>query len=133
FSARHEFPSEWYRFLHPAGAADDQVLAIDLGADRFPYFAQGHVLTVDNIQLFARVTTANGYTAVLTDKNALAVNFTLNSGNNYFAMPDPGNLVSSFALGDVTLKMHNANVQDYKSLPETDLEDLIVLVTYHLK
>ncbi|HMF97953.1 MAG TPA: hypothetical protein VKE96_26820, partial [Vicinamibacterales bacterium] len=133
FSARHEFPSEWYRFFHPASAADDQVLSMDIGADRFPFFAQGHALVVDNIQLFARVTTASDYTAVLTDKNALAVNFTFNAANNYFAMPDQNNPVDAFALGDVSLRVRKASAQDYKSLPETDLEDVIVLVSYHLK
>ena len=89
FSARHEFPSEWYRFFHPASAADDQLLSMQVGADRFPFFAQGRTLVVDNVQIFARLTAANDYTAVLTDKNALAVNFSINAGNNYFAAPDP--------------------------------------------
>ena len=85
------------------------------------------------IQLFARVTAANDYTAVLTDRNALAVNFSLNAGNNYFAMPDQNNPVNTFTLGDVSLKMRKAAAQDYKSLHEVDVEDVIVLVTYHLK
>ena len=133
FSARHEFPSEWYRFFHPAGAADDQVLVMQVGADRFPFFAQGRTLVVDAIPVFARVNAANDYTAVLTDKNALAVNFSLNAGYHYFAAPDPNNPVSTFALGDVSLKMRKAAAQDYKTLPETEIEDLILLVAYHLK
>lgn len=43
------------------------------------------------VQIFARLTAANDYTAVLTDKNALAVNFSINAGNSYFAAPDPNN------------------------------------------
>ncbi|GGF50197.1 hypothetical protein GCM10011611_65750 [Aliidongia dinghuensis] len=38
FSARHDFPSQWYAFLN-AAAGTDQVLTLDLGRDRFPYFA----------------------------------------------------------------------------------------------
>jgi receptor-binding and translocation channel-forming TcA subunit of Tc toxin/ABC toxin-like protein/neuraminidase-like protein len=133
FSARHEFPSEWYRFFHPASAADDQVLAMQIGADRFPFFAQDRTLVVDNIQLFARVTAANDYTAVLTDANALAVHFTLNAGNSYFAAPDVNNPVNTFAAGDVSLTMRKASAQDDKSLPEAEVEDLILLVAYHLK
>jgi hypothetical protein len=132
FSARHEFPSEWYRFFHPA-AGGDQVLSMQWAADRFPFFAQSRTLVVDNIQIFARLTAANDYTAVLTDRNALAVNFSMNAGNSYFAAPDPNNPVNAFALGDVALKMRKAAAQDYKSLLEADVEDLIVLVHYHLK
>jgi Tc toxin complex TcA C-terminal TcB-binding domain/Neuraminidase-like domain/Salmonella virulence plasmid 28.1kDa A protein len=38
FSAKHEFPTEWYAFLNPAAGAD-QVLTLNLTRDRFPYFA----------------------------------------------------------------------------------------------
>jgi len=39
FSARHEFPTEWYAFLNPASPAADQVLTLNITRDRFPYFA----------------------------------------------------------------------------------------------
>ncbi|MEP7304388.1 MAG: neuraminidase-like domain-containing protein [Acidobacteriota bacterium] len=132
FSARHEFPSEWYRFFHPANAGDDQVLSLHVGAARFPFFAQGRTLVVENIQVFAQVTAPNSYTLVIADKNALAVNFSLNPGNQYFAAPDPGNPVNAFALGDVSLKMRKTGAVDDKSLPDVEVEDLIVLVSYHL-
>jgi hypothetical protein len=38
FSARHEFPTQWYAFLN-APAGTDQVLTLNLTKDRFPYFA----------------------------------------------------------------------------------------------
>jgi hypothetical protein len=38
FSLRHEFPSEWYRFLNPpAGTAGDQILTLALTEERFPF------------------------------------------------------------------------------------------------
>jgi hypothetical protein len=39
FSARHEFPTEWYAFLNPASPAVDQVLSLNITRDRFPYFS----------------------------------------------------------------------------------------------
>jgi hypothetical protein len=61
------------------------------------------------------------------------VHFTFNAGNNYFPMPDPTNPVNTFALGDVSLRMRKATAQDDKSLPESEVEDVILLITYHLK
>jgi hypothetical protein len=37
FSARHEFPDQWHRFLHPEPGADHAVLALPLTADRLSY------------------------------------------------------------------------------------------------
>jgi hypothetical protein len=37
FSARHEFPDEWHRFLYPLDVVDDLALALDLGQARFPF------------------------------------------------------------------------------------------------
>jgi Tc toxin complex TcA C-terminal TcB-binding domain len=37
FSLRHEYPTEWYKFLHPAPAATTPAsMQINLGNDRFP-------------------------------------------------------------------------------------------------
>jgi hypothetical protein len=38
FSARHEFPDDWHRFLFP-GDTDTQTLSLRISADRFPYRA----------------------------------------------------------------------------------------------
>jgi hypothetical protein len=53
FSARHEFPTEWYAFLNPAPGAD-QVLTLNLTRDRFPYFASvAATLKIKTIELVA--------------------------------------------------------------------------------
>jgi hypothetical protein len=53
FSARHEFPTEWYAFLNPAAGAD-QVLTLNLTRDRFPYFASvAPTLKIKSIELVA--------------------------------------------------------------------------------
>src|ERR1700693_3500532 len=53
FSARHEFPTEWYAFLNPAAGAD-QVLTLKLTRDRFPYFASvAPTLKIKSVELVA--------------------------------------------------------------------------------
>ena len=37
FSLRHEFPTEWYKFLNPPDTAASQSMSIALGNDRFPF------------------------------------------------------------------------------------------------
>jgi hypothetical protein len=58
FSAKHEFPTEWYQFLHPANVTDDQVLALNLTSDRLPFFTQGRTITIKTIEIIADSTIA---------------------------------------------------------------------------
>ena len=53
FSARHEFPNEWYQFLNPALTTDDQVLSVNLSKDRFPFFVQENTIKISSVELAA--------------------------------------------------------------------------------
>jgi hypothetical protein len=55
FSLRHEFPTEWHRFLNlPAEAEGNQKLTLNL-KDRFPFLFAGRRLTITAIELFIKV------------------------------------------------------------------------------
>lgn len=56
FSLRHEFSSEWYRFLNPpAGGAGDQTLTMALTKERFPFLFQDKTISITAIELFVKV------------------------------------------------------------------------------
>jgi len=55
FSSRHEFPTEWHRFLRPGASTGDQALKISLAKDRFPLLYQTKNLVIRSIDLFFRV------------------------------------------------------------------------------
>jgi hypothetical protein len=56
FSLRHEFPSEWHRFLNPpAGATGDQILRLRIDKIRFPLLLQSRPITITRVSLFAKV------------------------------------------------------------------------------
>ena len=52
FSARHEFPTEWHRFLNPEVTATEQRLELTLTRDHFPFMAYGTSVTVSRLELF---------------------------------------------------------------------------------
>jgi Tc toxin complex TcA C-terminal TcB-binding domain/ABC toxin N-terminal region/Neuraminidase-like domain/Salmonella virulence plasmid 28.1kDa A protein len=53
FSSRHEFPDEWYRFLHPSDqTATSQTMVLDLSMERFPYLFRGTTLTITKVDAF---------------------------------------------------------------------------------
>jgi Tc toxin complex TcA C-terminal TcB-binding domain/Neuraminidase-like domain len=53
FSARHEFPSDWYRFLNPSGGSTKgQPMAFELTAARFPFQFRGKTISIGKVDLF---------------------------------------------------------------------------------
>jgi hypothetical protein len=54
FSLKHEFPSEWYKFLNPPDTAPSQRMQIGLGVERFPYQYRGKKITISRVELFLK-------------------------------------------------------------------------------
>lgn len=145
FSMRHEFPTEWYRFLHPAVAGAEQILSFTPGKERFPFFVQDRDVIVMEVMLLAKTTKSIDYHAILS--------FTANDASNV-AVPqvtlpenaDYGNLhvktidTADTALDelDVTvpmsLKLKANNVVPYTSLTTNpdEVEDLFIVLRYKL-
>ncbi len=63
FSARHEFSTEWYRFLNPPDEQADQELALPLAVTRLPYPYQGRPVRVVGVELFLLMRDRAAYAA----------------------------------------------------------------------
>jgi len=55
FSAKHEFPSEWHRFLHPKDIDDKQTLDLNLIAERFPFLFREKEIEINATSLFFKL------------------------------------------------------------------------------
>ena len=54
FSARHEFPSEWYRFLHSTGSDDNVQLKLPVTKEMFPFFVKDKTLNISKFDIFIK-------------------------------------------------------------------------------
>ena len=54
FSARRDFPTQWYQFLNPANPADTQQLIMDI-TQRFPYFTKGLNVKISDVVVLADI------------------------------------------------------------------------------
>ncbi|ODA39373.1 hypothetical protein [Desulfosporosinus sp. BG] len=52
FSAKHEFPGEWYKFLHPQDTDNKQKLELNLNQERFPFLFRSKHIKLSKIELF---------------------------------------------------------------------------------
>ena len=66
FSMRHEFPTEWHRFLNPPGSQPDQSVPLSLTPDRFPFQLPNKTITIKELELFLKVSKPDAYTTPLT-------------------------------------------------------------------
>jgi len=61
FSMKHEFPTEWYRFLHPDTEGAEQILNFTVGKDRLPFVVHDRNIVVETIDVFAKCTKTLSY------------------------------------------------------------------------
>ena len=52
FSLKHEFPNEWYHFLHPTDGTS--AVTLDLGTERFPFRFRGRSIDITEVELFVK-------------------------------------------------------------------------------
>ena len=56
FSLRHEFPTEWHRFIHPqTDYVGDQILTMALEKDRYSFLFMDMTITVLEFELFVKI------------------------------------------------------------------------------
>jgi hypothetical protein len=77
FSARHEFPNDWYRFLHPTDqTATSQAMTFDLSIERFPYLFRGRSIAPASVDVFLSLADAAVATSYQQEGAPLAVTLT---------------------------------------------------------
>jgi len=55
FSAKHEFPNDWYRFLRPKEDQTDQSLQVNLDKERFPFQFRDETITITTVEFFLKL------------------------------------------------------------------------------
>ena len=66
FDLRHEFPTEWHRFLNPTNPANGNVFELEMVPRLFPSRDLNKTLKVNTIWLLARCSDAGSYKVVMT-------------------------------------------------------------------
>ncbi|MFN0088301.1 MAG: neuraminidase-like domain-containing protein [Blastocatellia bacterium] len=127
FSLRHEFPTEWHRFLHPAPGAATQPISLQRMDERFPFRRPGGAIRINGVTLLGRFTRNEAYTAALTP--LLAGEAALN--------PDPGlgGLHLAFR-GDLDVDLNDARDWTLRidrggnPLESDEVDDILLICAY---
>jgi hypothetical protein len=106
FSMKHEFPTEWHKFLHPSVAGSDQILNITIGRERMPFFTQHRSIDIMKLDVLAKTTQDGDYHLILSVTDAYDTEMT----SSQITMPQKprfGNLQMVSLEGNVS----NINVE----------------------
>ncbi len=55
FNSRHEFPNNWYKFLHPGENEKEQILQLKLEPERFPFLLDPDTITINKAFIFVKL------------------------------------------------------------------------------
>ena len=147
FSMKHEFSTEWHRFLHPAVAGEDQILSFTLGKESFPFFTRDRVIVVTELVVLARCSKVGVYKMILTltnldEETVVSSEVNMPISERYGGMNKATLAVNAAGLnldeldisGPMTLKLKFTTALDYKSLntDPDEVDDLFVVFHYKL-
>ncbi len=135
FSLKHEFTTEWHKFMNPEGT-NDQEFVINLKEEHFPFFIRGRLssLKIKSMDVFVESSVEGNYsftsnikvtnTAIL---NGLSVDRDL-AFNNVHHLPkefSPGSLPDS--IGEIRVNLKVSTAGDFKSLTDEQIDNIFIL------
>jgi hypothetical protein len=145
FGMRHEFPSEWHRFLRPSTEGGEQVLSFTIGRERFPFFVQERFINVMKIEMFAKCAQAGEYHTILSyinpdDDAVTSSQIAMPPNASYGGLKkatinvnDAGLNLEEFDITrEMSLKLKHSGASDYTSLAGDEVADIFLVVHYKL-
>jgi GH18 family chitinase len=136
FDLMHEFPTEWYAFLHP-GAAQPETLQINITAQMFPFIAQSRSIEIKGFSLWARTISSVASLACQIDPGTgggsiFQPNFTT-AGNGFRVAQQDGGLVLTFDPTQAWVVQIGTSPGQFNTLTDGDVLDCYLLVEYTLQ
>jgi peptidoglycan hydrolase-like protein with peptidoglycan-binding domain len=141
-SVRHEYPSAWSAFLNP-GSNNDQVLRLDIGPERFPFFTYGGEVKVDGIDAIAKFSDTGPYHLFVTPPkaaNAIDVTMTVQApfsgvhwGEEHLAGGVDLGTAPAVPAPTWSFKLQKEGAADFRSLASDEVDDLILILQYQVK
>jgi hypothetical protein len=141
-SVRHEYPSAWSVFLNP-GLNNDQILKLDIGPERFPFFTHGADIKIDGLDAIAKLSDDGPYHLFVTPpKAATAADVKMSVqapfsgahwGENQFAGGVSVASASAVPAPTWNFKLQKEGAADFRSLGSDEVDDLILILQYEVK
>lgn len=138
---RHDFPTQWYRFLNPTSAGGENIFEFEISPALFPFRDAERTLKVNTIWLLARCTDPGNYQVALAlptpDSNKMTLCRSNQYGGLHFQQKDTSVLgIEILPTGPPVqwqLKMTRpggANLEEDPAKEVMEVEDIILVLGY---
>jgi len=128
FSLKHEFGTEWYKFLNPVGI-EDQEMKFEIKAEHYQFFIRGKlsVLQIKKMHLFvqSKDEAVTDYIASIKVTSAAASINDIPVSTDFASHATRDLTVAT--IGYVSLKLKVDGAADFKSLTESEIENVFIL------
>jgi hypothetical protein len=143
FNLKHEFGSEWNKFIRPVTTGADQVFSLKLQPSHFPFFAKDRLIEVTKMEVLVKAKKSGDYRMLFEardhDDNVLSAPIISMPENVRFANMKKGTLASpSVSVGDVdvlkpvSIKLQHNSKADFHSLAPDEIVDMFLVLHYKL-
>lgn len=128
-----EFATEWHRFLHPDGD-EDQTLQLKLGLEHLPFYARNkkhHLLT--KVTLVADKPAGEDYLVDLETPDQEIPGIAMSASGTYGnrpALTKDGFPSNAKCIGDWVFKVKHKDAADFKSLSDSELGDVYLVLEF---
>jgi hypothetical protein len=135
FSLKHEFSTDWHRFLNPANGNDQEFVA-NLKDEHFPFFIRGKIssLKIKTMDVFVESSVEGdfSFTSNIKVTNAASLDglsidrdSDLNNVHHISKEFTDGSLPNS--MGEIRVKIKVKGIGDFKSLATDQIDDIFIL------
>jgi peptidoglycan hydrolase-like protein with peptidoglycan-binding domain len=133
FSIRHEFSSEWHRFLNP-NESNDQELVIQLKKEHYPFFVRGKIeeMKIRQMDVFIESSISGGFISNIkattaTSLDGLSIDKDMNVNGIHHLSRSFTSGSQPDALGEVRMKMKISSAADFKTLSSGQIDNIFIL------
>ena len=132
FSLKHEFSTEWHKFLNPEGGAD-QELIINLKPEHYQFFIRGMIntLKIKKADIFVEYKegSPSDYLANLKVTTANAINnIEIHADTDFNSIPHVSRNLTANLLGNISMKIKSDTPgNDFKSLTNDQIDNILIL------
>lgn len=131
FNLKHEFSTEWYKFLNPINGAD-QELIINLKPEHFPFFIRHKLSTIKikKIDIFVDNndgTTTNFISDLKVTSGVAIIGINIAPNLSLDGVPHATRDFTVNTLGTVSLKIKKSTALDFKTLTENEIDNIFVI------
>ncbi len=141
FSLKHDFSTEWHKFLNPSNLDSDQILSFKINREHFPFFTKERNVDIKKIEILIKANRTGEYQMVFIrtdlDENVMTSDTISMPENPVYGNMQKATLTASTVNANldifesISLKLKHNDDPDFRSLNSDTEEISDIFLVFH--